>query len=244
MMAMIEPVPIAGIRVVELVDHDVDGDERQRRREHLDQQQRVQARAAATEAQPGEGVRRQRREQHGAEGGDDADHQRVEEPAPERVLVDEVVVLLGGDRLRQQRLAAERAVLGERGDEHDPHREQGEEHRQQPDDVAPARRREPAPPPSGSAAGCRPRSDVVDGRTAVVAVISDLLERLGGLEPDRPEDSPTMMKITTDSGGGERLALGLAVEGDAVRPGDQEVGRPGALTAVAWPAATSPGRSA
>ena len=59
------------VRVVELVDHHVDGHERQRRREHLDQQQGEQPGPAALEPQPGEGVGGQRGEEHGAEGDDE-----------------------------------------------------------------------------------------------------------------------------------------------------------------------------
>ena len=46
--------------------------------------------------------------------------------------------------LRPQRLAAQRGALGERGEDDEPHREEGEEQGQHPDDVPPPGLPEPS----------------------------------------------------------------------------------------------------
>ena len=105
--------------VADVQDDQVDRDNRQELREHLDQEQRQHPEPSSAEAEPAERVRRERAEENGQERGRAGDDHRIRKPArvvrvlegrvTRRVLLahEERAKVVEGHMPRNQRRAAQ-----------------------------------------------------------------------------------------------------------------------------------------
>ena len=173
---MIQPQDLEHIPGLE--DDQVDRDDEQQLREHLDQQQGKHAHAASAEPESAERVRRERAQQH-AEDGDSRRHDdRVDQPVnvmrarlgarPGHICLEERAEVVEGDVARDQPCAGQGRVGAERGGDDVRSGEEREEQRQDPHRVPPPRVLELRPPAAWLPrdALCRCGFDLFDRRHA------------------------------------------------------------------------------